>query len=230
MTEDKAWLEWEAISAHEYDNLNYNQSLQSSVMRAGHQLAEKSFSEDTFFGRVLEVGAGTGEHFPFVRHSFDEYVLSDLDSRALNVAQHKLAELNKGKLRFEAQSADKLSYADNSFDRVIAAHILEHVYYPHLALKEWARVIKDGGTLTVLIPTDPGFTWRLGRHFGPRKHHVKLGVAYDYVMARQHVNPCNNLITFIRHYFPQRKEAWYPFPFSSMDINLFFVCHATVRK
>lgn len=228
--EDQAWLDYRARFADVYDESNYASPLQSAVMRASHLLSEKRFHEFDHFPQVLEIGAGTGEHLGFVRHSFDKYVLSDLDAKTLEVAKRKLNDKFGSKLMFETQSGEGLSYADNSFDRLIATHVLEHIYQPHLALKEWARVVKHGGILSILIPTDPGIAWRLGRHLGPRKKAIAQGIAYDYVMAREHVNSCNNLIALLRHYFPDRTEAWWPFPMPSIDFNLFFVCHVVVNK
>lgn len=228
--EDQAWLDYRARFAEVYDNSNYSSPLQSAVMRASHRLTEQQFQEHDHFSRVLEIGAGTGEHLGFVRHTFDQYTLSDLDARTLEVAKRKLSEKFSNKLLFETQSAEKLRYADDSFDRLIATHVLEHIYQPHLALKEWARVVKHGGMLSILIPTDPGIAWRLGRHLGPRKNAIAQGIAYDYVMAREHVNACNNLIALLRHYFPDRTEAWWPFPIPSIDLNLCFVCHAIVKN
>ena len=228
--EDKAWLDYRARFADVYDNSNYSSPIQSAVMRASHRLSENKFHERDHFSKVLEIGAGTGEHLAFVRHGFDQYVLTDLDSRTLDVAKRKLAGKHLNKLAFETQNAAGLCFPDGSFDRVIATHVLEHIYQPHVALREWERVIKQGGTLSILIPTDPGVAWRLGRHFGPRKNAMAQGIAYDYVMAREHVNSCNNLIAFLRHYFPNRKEAWWPIPIPSIDLNLFFVFHAVVNK
>lgn len=228
--EDPAWLEYREKFADVYDQSNYSSFLQSSVMRASHRLAEKKFTENDYFSKVVEIGAGTGEHLPFVRHEFDQYILSDLDPKTLEVAKNKLAHNYAGKLLFEVESGDNLSYEDNSFDRLIAAHVLEHISQPHLLLKEWSRVIKSGGILSILIPTDPGIAWRIGRYFGPRKNALKQGIAYDYVMAREHVNSCNNLIALLRHYFPNRIEAWWPLLIPSIDCNLFFVYHAVVSK
>ena len=228
--EDQAWLEYRARFADVYDESNYASPLQSSVMRASHRLTENNFGERNHFARVLEIGAGTGEHLGFVRHGFDQYVLTDLDAKTLEVAKSKLGDKFGNKLQYETQTAEELSYSDNSFDRLIATHVLEHIYQPHLALKEWRRVVKNSGTLSILIPTDPGVAWRLGRHLGPRKNAVAQGIAYDYVMAREHVNSCNNLIALLRHYFPERTEAWWPLPLPSIDLNLFFVCHAIVKK
>lgn len=228
--EDQAWLDFRARFADVYDESNYVSPLQSALMRASHRLVEKHFSVRDHFAKVLEVGAGTGEHLGFVCHTFDRYVLSDIDAKTLEVAKGKLSNKFGGKLMFETQSGEGLSYADNSFDRLIATHVLEHIYRPHLALKEWARVVKNGGALSILIPTDPGLAWRLGRHLGPRRNAIAHGIAYDYIMAREHVNSCNNLIALLRHYFPERTEAWWPLPIPSTDLNLFFVCHAVVRK
>jgi ubiquinone/menaquinone biosynthesis C-methylase UbiE len=199
-------------------------------MRAGHRLAEKPFGPEKHFGRVLEIGAGTGEHYAFVRHAVEQYILSDSDPEALAVARRKLPESSPDKLGFELQSAQQLSHPEQSFDRVIATHFLEHINQPHLALKEWRRVVKDSGTLTVLIPTDPGIAWRLGRRLGPRRNAIAQSIAYDYVMAREHVNSCTNLIALLRHYFPNSQEAWWPFPIPSVDLNLFFAFHAVVRR
>lgn len=230
VNEDKAWVEYRERFAQVYDESNYASPLQSFVMRASHKLTEKPFGPRDHFQRVIEIGAGTGEHLPFVRHGFDEYVLTDLDAKTLEVAERKLGGLHLGKLRFQAQAAGGLDYPDNSFDRLVATHVLEHIYLPHLVLKEWTRVLKPGGVLSILIPTDPGMAWRLGRHIGPRKNALAQGIAYDYVMAREHVNSCNNLIAILRHYFEPLKEAWWPFPLASIDLNLFFAFHAKVAK
>jgi len=227
--EDKAWIEYCDKFYEVYDELNYSSPLQSSIMRASHKLVEKAYDDKTYFGRVLEVGAGTGEHFQFVRHRFDEYTLTDLDPKILEVAKTKLSCTHDGKVGFEVQTGNRLVYSDNTFDRLVATHVLEHIYQPHLVIKEWCRVLKQGGVLSVLIPTDPGVAWRLGRHLGPRKNAIAQGIAYDYVMAREHVNSCNNLIAILRHYFPKSKEAWWPLPIPSIDLNLFFAFHATVN-
>lgn len=228
--EDKAWAEYREKFSEVYDESNYSSPLQSLVMRASHQLIEKAFNDPTHFGRVLEVGAGTGEHLPFVRHRFDEYTLTDLDPKTIEVAKRKLAGFDSGKVSFEVQTGTELAYPDSTFDRLVATHVLEHIYKPHLVLKEWRRVLKHGGVISILIPTDPGVAWRLGRHLGPRKNAIARGIAYDYVMAREHVNSCNNLIAILRHYFPRSKEAWWPFPVPSIDLNLFFAFHAKIDK
>lgn len=229
-TEDKAWTEWREKFHLLYDNSNYSSTLQAWMMRSSHRLLERAMGENRFFERVLEVGAGTGEHLGFVRHKFDKYVVTDQDAKTLEIAKEKSASIDSNKLLFEVQAGENINYPDNSFDRLIAAHVLEHIYQPHLAIKEWVRVIKNGGVLSILIPTDPGVAWRLGRALGPRRNAHAKGLAYDYIMAREHVNSCTNLVAILRHYFPNSTETWWPLAVHSVDLNLFYAFHATIEK
>ena len=229
-SEDPAWIDWRERFAELYDQSNYESPLQKWVMRSSHALVEKPFGESAFFERVLEIGAGTGEHLPFVRHRFSTYIMSDSNQKALDVAKRKLPGAKNEQVLFEVEEGGGLSYPDDSFDRVVAVHVLEHINKPHLALKEWRRVVKPGGMLSILIPTDPGVAWRIGRCLGPRRNAIAKGIAYDYVMAREHVNPCNNLVALVRHYFSNAVEAWWPLRVPSMDLNLFCAFHAVVHK
>lgn len=217
-----------AKTAEVYGDLNYGPGLAAKFMRMSHQVCEKAFGPDTSFSQVLEVGAGSGYHIRSVRHRFDRYVMTDLNPDYLRHIVANVASKMPGKVEVDAQDATKLTYADNSFDRVIATHVLEHLPNPHDVLIEWARVLKPGGVLSIVLPCDPGIAWRVGRHMGPRADAEKQNIAYDYWMAREHVNAIGNLQTFIRHTFPKRKEIWSPLPVPLFDVNLFFVCHAYV--
>ncbi|MBN2755472.1 MAG: methyltransferase domain-containing protein, partial [Candidatus Goldbacteria bacterium] len=47
---------------------------------------------------------------------------------------------------------DKLPVQDNSQDFVVSSHVLEHFFDPIAALKEWYRVVKNGGYLFMIVP------------------------------------------------------------------------------
>jgi len=128
------------------------------------------------------------------------------------------------KARIENEDATHLSFADHSFDRLIACHVLEHLPEPHKVLREWYRIVKPGDVISILLPTDPGIAWRLARIFARHKA-VAKGLDYDYVMAREHINAINNLVSLIRYYFEHTRERWYPFYLPSMDVNLFYCCY-----
>ena len=47
----------------------------------------------------------------------------------------------------ERQDASALTLENDSMDRLIAAHVLEHLIQPETALAEWERVLKPGGLM-----------------------------------------------------------------------------------
>jgi phosphatidylethanolamine/phosphatidyl-N-methylethanolamine N-methyltransferase len=210
------------------ERCDYVEGLAGYFLVKSHKWSERHFGPETHFGRVLEVGAGTGIHIRFVRHSFDEYRITDLNPPALDRIVAQVVNGAKGRIVVSKEDATSLSFPDGHFDRVIAAHVLEHLYRPHEVLREWARVTKPGGVVTLILPCDPGVVYRLGRHAFARRNLIKEGIDYDYWMAREHVNPLNALIAFVRFYFQDVREEWQPLRIPSMDLNLFYIAHIRV--
>jgi ADP-heptose:LPS heptosyltransferase/predicted SAM-dependent methyltransferase len=68
--------------------------------------------------------------------------------------------VDNGKERWGTQGTDVVVstcedlsiFADKSMDFVFSSHLLEHLEDPKKALKEWTRVIKDGGYLCLYLP------------------------------------------------------------------------------
>jgi hypothetical protein len=67
--EDKVWIDYRARFSEVCDDLNCSSPLQSLVVRASHRLGEKAWRTGSF-SKVVEIGAGTGEHLSFMRHQF----------------------------------------------------------------------------------------------------------------------------------------------------------------
>jgi ubiquinone/menaquinone biosynthesis C-methylase UbiE len=194
------------------------------VNRAGHRWVEKHYSEKTAFSRVLEVGAGSGEHLDHIKHQYDQYYLTDANSDLLGLAQ-KRHQKNE-KVIFEQRDALDLPYDDSSFDRLISIYSLEHIVNPHLAIREWKRVFKPGGIITISIPTEGGIAWNLGRYLTTRRYFKKKGLDLDYLIAREHVNACYRLHAFIKFYFPRRNDNWFPLLIPTPHCNLVYSCNA----
>lgn len=226
MKDDPSYQVYMAKWAQSYQHSNYEGGLAAWFLRKSHEWCEESFTQNDMFEKVLEVGAGTGEHIKHIRHRFNEYWITDANLPMLDQTTEDAVSSKKRRVFVQQEDATKLSFADGNFDRLIATHVLEHIPEPHKVLREWARVIKPGGILSLVLPCDPGFAWRFGRMLGPRKTFQKAGIDYDYWMAREHINSINNIVTFVRYYFPNIQEQWLPFRVPSMDINLFYIVHA----
>lgn len=216
----EAWRRhWIAAYARDY----YERGPLARLLWQGHVQSERAFDRDRHFGQVLEVGAGGGHHLRAVRHRFDTYWATDADPEPLQRGLAGLAQARSVVVRREDATA--LSFGDDSIDRLVACHVLEHLPQPHRVLREWARVVRAGGVITLLLPCDPGLAWRWGRSLGPRRRVAAAGLPYDYWMAREHINPVQNLVALVRYYFDRRQELWYPARVPSFDLNLFFICH-----
>ena len=229
MRDDPSWGEWERTLASFYEKLNYSGGAAGFLMGAGHKALENLVESDERFAVVLEVGVGTGEHLRHVRHGFDTYHMLDRSEAMLKLVRERYKN-DARRLDYRLGVVEALPFPDASVDRLIATHMLEHVYRPHEVLREWNRVLKPGGTMSILIPTDPGLVWRLGKVVGARRAVNRMGLPYDYFMALEHVNPVNNLVALLEYYFPDARTQWWPFRIASMDLNFFYLCHALTRE
>lgn len=207
-----------------YDAANTGLTLAGRCLNRSHAVLERTLRVGRY-DEVLEVGAGTGHHFGYVRHAFRRYVMTDGSEEMLSIARRKYAAERYPNLHLERQDATRLACADASFDRLIATHVLEHIPDPVKVITEWNRVVRKGGVISLVLPCDPGMLWRLGRHFGPRRTARAAGIEYDYLMAVEHINAIYNLVAVIRHHFEDIDETWDPIRLPWPDLNLFYICH-----
>jgi phosphatidylethanolamine/phosphatidyl-N-methylethanolamine N-methyltransferase len=99
--------------------------------------------------KVLEVGAGTGTSFPaYPRHC--EVVGIDLAPDMLARAQDKIDENDWSHIRVIEMNALDLKFPDNSFDYVMAFHVVTVVPEPVKLIEEAKRVCKPGGKIVVV--------------------------------------------------------------------------------
>lgn len=61
----------------------YGRGIVGWMSKQLHKSIERSFGNDMFFEVVCEIGAGHGEHFKFVKHSYGQYLETDLNIELL---------------------------------------------------------------------------------------------------------------------------------------------------
>jgi len=74
-------------------------------------------------------------------------------------------------------------FRDNTLDYVFSSHLLEHLYHPQKALKEWFRVLRPGGYLVLYLPLKGAYPC-LGTKYANRDH--KWDVDPDILMKWLH--------------------------------------------
>jgi len=58
--------------------------------------------------------------------------------------------------RVIAEAGDLVEIPDDSYDAVLASHVLEHLANPLGALAEWRRVVRPGGHILLIVPHREG--------------------------------------------------------------------------
>ncbi|NMA58532.1 methyltransferase domain-containing protein [Clostridium cochlearium] len=98
--------------------------------------------------KVLELGCGDGSlwkiNYKYIPKNWDIY-LTDFSKGMLEDAKKNLSK-QKERFKFEIVDIEKIPYEDESFDVVIANHMLYHVENIDRAMIEVNRVLKKQGT------------------------------------------------------------------------------------
>lgn len=98
-------------------------------------------------GRVLEVGVGTGQNVPYYPPGV-EVVAIDISHRMLARAKARFGD--RANVRFAEMDAQRLAFADDTFDTVLATCVFCSVPDPVAGLREIGRVCRPGGRILLI--------------------------------------------------------------------------------
>ncbi len=166
--------------------------------------------------RILDVGCGSGRHVVEACRRDCYAVAADLDIQELTIAKGYLYCLAcegglRARVNLLSAAAERLPFADMSFDRVICTETLEHVPDDGLVVSELARVLRPGGTISVSVPDRlaEAVLWRLAslrrrppgghlRIYGRRQLAGLLEAGGLAVYARRYRHSLESLYWFFR--------------------------------
>lgn len=166
--------------------------------------------------RTLEIGAGLGSQLAFEGTDDQEYVATDLRESMIE----QLRERYPGAEAIVANAQAELPFPDDSFDRVIAVHVLEHLPNLPAALDEIQRVIRPDGRFAVVIPCEGGLVHRAIRARTARPlFEKKYGTSYDWFVATEHCNVPWEIEHELRKRFEVKGRTFFPFLAPSVNLN-----------
>jgi len=103
--------------------------------------------------KILDVASGTGEPALTLARNESEITITGVDAAEgmVKVAQGKVEKEGLNNISFSTMPAEKLNYADNSFDHVICRFGVMLFADPLAGLKEMYRVLKPEGTFVIAV-------------------------------------------------------------------------------
>lgn len=105
-------------------------------------------------GKVLDIGCADGTFSRVVLARSQAKKLVGIDVLPASVSYAKRRFARSKRMSFKVADAHDLPFQDKEFDMVVCLEALEHVEGPKRVFSEISRVLKDDGSLIVLVPTE----------------------------------------------------------------------------
>ncbi len=167
--------------------------------------------------KTLEIGAGIGEQLSYENLSDQEYSVLEL--------RHELSEIIKRRFPecrvLVGDCQAHIPFPDQTFDRVLAVHVLEHLTNLPAALKEIYRVCKKEGQFCAVIPCEGGWFYEFCRSISAKRvFEKKYSQSYNWLICSEHVNSFEEVVEEIKKLFKVTHSFYFPFVLPSTHFNL----------
>jgi 2-polyprenyl-3-methyl-5-hydroxy-6-metoxy-1,4-benzoquinol methylase len=122
-------------------------------------------------GRVLEIGSGIGNISEFLLKANHQVTLSDLRSEYCEYLSSHFREVKNLESVVQIDLIDKDFDKKhegllNSFDTVFSLNVIEHIEDHNQAIINCKKLLKDGGTLIILVPSYQWLFCRMDAELG----------------------------------------------------------------
>jgi SAM-dependent methyltransferase len=184
------------------------------IVRFNHEYAATT----AFPGcRTLEIGAGNGEHLLYEDYQQGEYFALELREDLAKSLQSRFP----GMQVIVGDCQQRIDAPDESFDRVLAIHVLEHLADLPSTLEEVSRILRPDGTFSVVIPCEGGLGYQLGRQFSSKRmFEQRYHTDYDWMISYDHVNQAREVMEELGRKFMVKSRSYFPLQVPSVNLNL----------
>lgn len=167
--------------------------------------------------KTLEIGAGLGSQIDFENLSKQEYSVLEINPSMANICKNRypLIKVIVGDIQ------DKSLFKEETFNRIIAIHVLEHLNNLPLALENIDKILKPEGFCEFVIPLEGGLIYTLARNLTSRREFEKLfGVPYEWCIKSEHLNSYVEILEELDRYFIIDWKKFFPINLPIYWINL----------
>ncbi len=150
---------------------------------------------------VLEAGCGVGAQTKIVapKNPFTKFISIDISDDSIFKARQTLKSKAINNVEFQTENIFDLKFPDGFFDHVFICFVLEHLPNPLDALKALKRVLKKGGTIT-LIEGDHG-----SAYFHPYSPYAQAAIQAQVTLQSR----CGGNALIGRQLYPLLTESGY---------------------
>ena len=168
--------------------------------------------------KTLEIGAGLGEHLAYEKLADQDYTIIELRPELANEIKKKFPRVTA----LVGDCQEKIPVEDNSFDRILVIHVLEHLPNLPSALKEIHRILKsNGGKFVVVMPCEGGLSYELARRISAKRIFEKrYHQSYDWLISIEHINRPQEIIFELEKFFKIEEKSYFPLKVPSITMNL----------
>lgn len=174
--------------------------------------------------KTLEIGAGTGSHLAFEDLSRQDYHCVELRQNMADAIKQRFPQVKATVGDCQRQ----LPYDDNSFDRIVAVHVLEHLPDLPGCLDEMQRILKPNGIFSIVLPCDPGAAYEIARKISAERiFRRRYKLPYGWLIRREHINSPYEILKLLDERFDEVNRSYWPLRLPVSNINL---CIGTTRR
>ena len=151
---------------------------------------------DTIFpycsGKILEIGSGIGNISQFFIEANASITLSDIRKNYCNQLKKRFSNSPalEEVLLIDLTDPDfenKYQEYEKTFDTVFALNVVEHIEDDSLALKNCHFLLKDGGTLLILVPAYQSLYCRFDKELGHFRRYTKKTLGKIFKLNNFHI-------------------------------------------
>ena len=147
---------------------HYDDAALQPLFRAAHDRVLQESAGMVAADRILDIGCGTGRLMDVAAHQYPGALVVGVDVSAAMLSVAVSGRPDRSSHRFVRAAAERLPFADATFDLVLSTCSLRHWADPDAGVREIGRVLARGGVVALADLFDSGPRTVIGSIAGRR--------------------------------------------------------------